>query len=508
MNYDYVCVGGGPAGLTIVYYLAKMGYSCLLIDQNASLGGCHRVNRVNGLFTEHGPRIYSTAYTNFINLLSDMRLDFHELFTPYKFSIANIGGKGIRNFSLREMGLLAVSFMKLMFDPTYGTTLSMEKYMNQHEFNDESRDYVDRLCRLTDGAGADRYTLFQFLQLINQQALYTIYQPQQPNDRNLFQLWEQRLLSTGRVKILSNTYVQQLITYNNRIRAIRVRSPQFPTGIEINGKNFILAIPPEPLVKLLSQSPETINAFGSMDQLDRWSQQNQYIQDIPIIFHWDHQFKLNDIHGFPTSDWNIAFINLSDYMDFHDPRSKIVMTVCITTTDVVSKVTGKTANQSNEQELINEVFRQLREPFPNLPKPTVVLLSPTVRKIKGRWIDMDTAYVRTNNNQILEPQSPVFSNLYSLGTHNGTSFYNFTSLESAVSSALSLTHKLVPESTHLYPFQKMWTMRDLLCYLTLLVIVGIIIYYLTSYTQVFQPLLTQWQQSSLRQSLRKLIPSG
>jgi phytoene dehydrogenase-like protein len=61
-EYDFICVGGGPSGLTLVYCLGKLGYKCLLIDEHDSVGGCHRVSRVNGLFTEHAPRIYSSSY--------------------------------------------------------------------------------------------------------------------------------------------------------------------------------------------------------------------------------------------------------------------------------------------------------------------------------------------------------------------------------------------------------------------------------------------------------------
>ena len=67
--YNYVIVGSGPSGLSLAWYLSKENKSVLLIDRETSIGGCHRVQRVNGLLTEHGPRVYSDVYLNFINLL-------------------------------------------------------------------------------------------------------------------------------------------------------------------------------------------------------------------------------------------------------------------------------------------------------------------------------------------------------------------------------------------------------------------------------------------------------
>ncbi len=55
--YDYAIVGAGPAGLTMALYLAKNNKHVILIDRELTIGGCHRVRRVDGMFSDHGPRI-------------------------------------------------------------------------------------------------------------------------------------------------------------------------------------------------------------------------------------------------------------------------------------------------------------------------------------------------------------------------------------------------------------------------------------------------------------------
>ena len=83
MSFDYTIVGGGPCGLTIALYLSKLGKNCCIIDKNKSLGGCHRVTRVDGKFTEHGPRVYSSAYVNVKEILKELDTSFSDIFTKY-----------------------------------------------------------------------------------------------------------------------------------------------------------------------------------------------------------------------------------------------------------------------------------------------------------------------------------------------------------------------------------------------------------------------------------------
>jgi hypothetical protein len=432
-----------------------------------------------------------------------MNLNFNQLFTPYKFSLASIGGKGISNFSFREL----LTFMKpfltaFFFDSNYGKTQSMQTFMTEHNFSAESMDYVDRLCRLTDGAGVDRYTVFEFIQLINQQALYTIYQPTEPNDTGLFASWVNKIRETGNVKILLNSKVKRLVNDNFGLISSLVlevhEGSQSVREIEIRGKNFVLAIPPKSMVEILNNSPSINHAFGNLSQISKWSRKTEYINDIGIMFHWDWSLDLPDIYGFTISDWGIAFIKLTDYMKFADSRSTTVLTTCITRMDSRSKRTGKTANQSSRQELLDEVYYQLLSAYPNLPRPTTELISPTVRRQGHEWVDMDTAYVRTPENQFLSSQSPIFSNLLTLGTHNGTSIYEFTSMESATTSALALLHKLHPQSQQRYPIQYMWTVSNIVNRVLCISLIVAVYYYIRWPTNVWNQLKIQVSSGASR----------
>ena len=464
MDLPICIIGGGPTGITLAYILGKLGKKCIIIDKNASLGGCHRVTRVNGLFSEHAPRVYSSSYLNTIMLLNKMNLNFTDLFTPYNFSIATIGGKSILNISISELSKLAFEFIKLLFSPDHGKTVSMHTFMTDNKFKDQTIDYIDRLCRLTDGAGADRYTLYEFLQLANQQSFYRLYQPRQPNDTGLFTLMGEKLVETRNVDILLNTSVEILNYDRSSNKILNIKTSR---GI-IYCSNVILAISPLDMYYILNKSVKTSYTFGN---LSKWVTKSSYINDIGIMFHWDTKLTLPKVWGFPKSPWGIAFIVLSDYMDFKDSRSKTVITSCVTYLDVISPYTNKTAQQTaNKDELIAEVFRQIKMSYPDydLVNATTSFMSPTVRRYNDRWNETDSAYVKTHNNSYLSPYGTI-NNLYNVGTQNGKSLYNFTSFESAITNAIAFVHDFIPSSKVEYSIKAPYSISSFICHTTLIV---------------------------------------
>jgi hypothetical protein len=411
--YDYIIVGAGPSGLTLAHLLSKNN-KILIIDRENSPGGCHRVIRQNGLFTEHGPRVYSSAYVNFNKILKDLGTDMSKEFVNYH-TVSDIGGIGITNFSLTEMLKIIGSFMIFLVFPSYGITTSMKEFTKN--FSKVSQDYIDSLCRLSDGAGADRYTLNQFLNIFNDQGLHTLYQPKEPMDIGIMKKWYEYLINTGNVTFITDKVVS-LEYESNKI-------------VSVNNKY---------------SAKRFVHDFANKSNYDKY---------ISITFHFSSKLDLPKVYGYPAGSLGLAFIVLSDYMNMVD-----IGTTNTVISTVITKIEGITG--MTQTELIAEALKQLRTIYPELPDPYKSLISP----------DVDTAFVLTNSTGYIHFTGTV-ENLYNLGTHNGYSKYHFTSMESAVSNAFQLA-KVLGESS--YKIECGLTLRDIFWYMIIIIIL-VLVYY-------------------------------
>ena len=466
-DYDYIIAGGGPCGLSCAWLLAKQGNKCLIVERENTIGGCHRVRRVDGYFCEHGPRIYANAYVNFIDLLNQMNINFYDLFVPYNFSIASISAGNARSFTLHEIASLArVWTWGTFVSKYYARNTTVLDFAQQYNFSEKAIQTLDRLCRLSDGAGVDRYTLYEFLELVNQNALYTIYQPNRPTDQGLFVEWKKALLETENVDFIMN---DSIITADDRSSFCITAKNKV---IKFN-KGCILATPPRALAK--------ININGNLLPIAKWERDNRYDVYVPMVFHYDHKIHLKTEHGSSEgSGWEIAFIVLSDYIKFDHPHSKTVISCCITNTNKISNATGKTANQSSKDEMIQETFRQLRQVYPQLCTPTKTVLSPGVfyNHPEKKWDTIDDAYIRPVDG--LQPYIDFkisdTEKIYTVGTHTGNHYYDFTSMEAAVSNSIELCRMLCKKKGNdvINPIKSMTTIDELVFVFTIVCIIWVL----------------------------------
>ena len=488
LSYDYVIIGGGPSGLALSYLLALRKKKCIIIEKEPFLGGCHRVYRLNGYFTEHSPRIYSSTYINTINMLKLMGKEFEDLFTPYNFSISNIGGNVLSHLSIKEIVFIIIEFGKFIANNSTGECISMLSFMNDNSFSDSAKDYIDRLCRLSDGSDSSKYSVNKFLQIINQQSVYKLYQPKQPTDIGLINIFEQACIQTGYVTILKSTTIEKLI-YNEESNLItEVVSNQ---NKKITGKYVVLAIPPKSLYSLLLSSnllgTNSKSIFKNVPDLKDWVSKSSYNTYIAITFHWKDEITLykdpsKKVWGFPKSEWGVAFIVLSDYMNSIENNYRTVISTCITIFDKDYK--GKIPQTViDETELKTLVFEQLKQSFPNLPDPSFSILSPTVTRYEdGTWVEADTGFIKTYNNSYIPFQTTI-NNLLNVGTQNGTSEYKFTSFESAICNAIHLSYYLEPSCNQLIKYERVLTLRD---YILRGIIIIIIIFVLLVVLKYFK----------------------
>lgn len=441
--YDLVIVGAGPSGLALAQCCSKLNLKILVIDREASIGGCHRVRRVyvpevnEYLFTEHGPRIINDSYVVFMSLLKEMNMSFDDIFTKYNFNITEIGKKTIfTTLSIYEQIILFIQYIYLLFNENYGNNISLITFLNENNFNTESIELINRTCILTDGGDASKFTLNEFLELFNQNATNTLYQPNKPNDIGLFKIWK-NYLEKQNVKFLLNTNISSINTNGNKIESLNINSTK------IYAKNFVFAIPPESLNDIIKS-----NNIPIQGNLEVFAKDTKYYDYISFTFHWDTILNLKNVYGFPLSDWGIAFIKLSDYSHFEELNSKTVISIALTRSEYKSKRLNKTANECTFEEIVQEIYLELKNVYgDSFIYPKIALLSPGVKYNNDlkKWISKDTAFINSSKTHYLDFKNEYIENMYNCGTQNGKSLYKFTSLESAVTNGVYLSKILYPE---------------------------------------------------------------
>lgn len=440
-KYDLIIIGAGPSGLALAQCISKLKKKILIVEKENVIGGCHRVRRVNGYFTEHGPRIYSSTYKVFDKLLKEMNVEFNELFKEYNFTITQIGGETIfTTLEWRELILFGIELFKLMINRNTGMDKSMEEFIKNNNFKKESIEIIDRVCKLTDGGGIEKYTLNQFLQLFNQQILHKLYQPNKPLDEGLFKIWKEYLEKNG-VEFYLETEIDEIKIENEKIENIKIKKNN--NNVIIKGEKYVFAIPPKNLNDIVKQ----YNIKNDWGNLEKFSKETEYIDYISVTFHWDKKLELNKVYGFPRTEWGLAYIVLSDYMEFNEEKSKTVISTAVTISDKKSKNNNKTANECNNEELLKEMLYQLRQSFPEIPDPSISIISPGVKynENEKKYKSIDTAFISNSKEGFLQYKNNIITNMYNLGTHNGNSYYKFTSLESAVSNSVKLSKILYKE---------------------------------------------------------------
>jgi hypothetical protein len=520
--YDLVIVGAGPAGLALAHTSSSLYRRILIIDKETEIGGCHRVKRnADGLFTEHGPRIYMSLYYNLFNLMNEMGLKVEDVFVPYKYSFLDVANhKILPHYTFYELMMFSLAYLMFVIDDDYGKDISLYEYLRGHRFSLKIIDMFDRMCRFTDGGNVYTYSLNKILKITDNVPLLKIYQPKAPLDIVLFSTWK-RFLSNRGVDFMLGFSITDYDIQNNNVETITLSNSE-----KIRCGKLVFAVPPVALINIIKYERELRNVFGNYNDIERWAEKTRYIDYISITYHFKEDLHLPIENGLTfDTDWGIVLINLSDYMDNIDnvdnagiidnmgdsrdsrdsrysyegseadeageagealyvaKRQPTVLSVAISICDKNSRTTYKKANESSADELIKEVHRQIKESvFPNLTEDYKAIINPNnyYDPVRNKWACKDNAYFNVYSEKYI-PFNSGINNLYNLGTHNGKSYISYTTIESAVSNAIYLAGELYPEVVSKYSIYRGITGKNII--MVIIIIVFVIIFYFLAYNR-------------------------
>jgi hypothetical protein len=401
-------------------------------------------------------------------ILNKIGLKFKNVFVKQHASLTNLIYElsvKYKVFNFREIWIITVEFFKVLLDPNYGKKISLNDFMKSNNFTENAFKYTDRFVRLSDGGDITKISLNSYLQLINEAIIYTPCQPRLPNDEGLFNVWKNYL---NYVDFKFNTAINKIEKNENGI--IKLTSVDNKTFLT---RRLIIAIPPTNLYKILQNSSEELR---TINDLAEYSEKTEYNEYISITFHWNFEIKeLKDINEslINDTDWGIIKIILSNYMKFKERNSKTVISCNASYLDRKSKFLNKTANECKDKnQVIYEIYRQLKEIYPTLPIPTLAFINNYYDNGNGKWKSGETAFIKTVNYNHLK-NDKLSDNIYILGTHNGNAKVHFTSIESAVSNAIALINKIYDKD---YPIKKAFTIKDLIMLIIVFIIIVIILF--------------------------------
>lgn len=391
---DFIIIGAGPAGLTLALILSRAGLKTTIIEKD-KIGGCHASYGSGTTFKEHGPRVYSSSYKTSKQILKEIGLNWDDIFKPYLFTISQIGTSNISHLGVWNVLKLAVGYILY-------PDMSVDEFTKN--WSSSNRDYLDRLCRLTDGAGADNFTMYKLGSLVNKEAFYELYQPRNPLNEILWEPFRNYLQQNG-VKFIDETVID--IQTSTTV----VVSTQNNTYY---GKNVIIATPPQSYIDLL---PTELRPPTS------WVYKTSYIDYHSVSFYWKDKIDIPKKWGFANTENGLIYVVLSDYFD--NERGTLISTA-------LTKVDFDKKTNNNQIETI--AFEQLQESLGPLPMYESANHGP----YKPAWIQAPKT----------DPiDSKIADNIYTVGTHTGQSDQAFTTMESAIQNAVHLGNQLTFNNT-------------------------------------------------------------
>lgn len=403
--------------------LSKKGYEIELHEADDRLGGCWRVDWLDGYYREHAPKVMTEKYYKTMKLLQSLGAETEEIYGG-RLSVLWMFGK----FFLKSMTTYDMTrFTTAMYTFSVKDKRTVEEWLQDGGISEEGCKAVRKLC-LALASSSKRVSAYCFFD-----ALYKGQNTKfvQVVKHDLWiQEWERLLNQRINVEIFKNSKLEKLEMENGEIVGAKT------SRINCDGDIFVCAMPVYALRKVLEKcDPSIQNNWMDYEKFKKYSIKATY-SGFGFQLHFSQPMKIPETWGEQHHmEWDMEVISLKSYADKVSEHSEItdVWSCVIIDTDAKSSVLGKSANEiEDSDEVVEEALRQMSLSLNTILWPTEATISKGVfynKKIK-MW-DMDQAAFNASPEGVMYAKGGI-KNLYSVGPHN---IYEIAALETALESA-------------------------------------------------------------------------
>lgn len=407
---NYCIIGGGPVGLSLAYVLSQNNKKVTLIERDDKLGGSWKSEWVDGLyFSENSPRvlILKPHMKKFFNQIGMKPKDFSYVYGNYIVMISKFATFFYKiGFNLNDLKIFVTD---LLFYKQHNHTV--KDWLDKRNFSKGGRRAMEifsiLMCDRPDKTNIQSFFSSFKMNGVNE----ALKQFKNPDKWHTLVL--KHLLDKGAV-VYHNTEVQHIKRVGNRITSIRCTNKNGEYTIACD--KLFLCTGSKNISNVLSYGDSLIrNNWISESWIKKWCKETYYI-GFGFSLHFDVDVKFPYTWcKFCKNDWTVIALPVSNWLEKTslDNNVKTVWSACIVDVDTKSSFTGKTANESNKEEVIEECLRQIRTTT-NIPDPYRITTNSKLRKINGKWVSGKIGF--TKNTYGYLPMKGKIDNLFALGS--------------------------------------------------------------------------------------------
>lgn len=387
-------IGGGVGGLTAAHELAERNYSVTVLEANRRFGGKARSMPAEGVGTlqgEHGFRFFPAFYRHTIDTMD--RIPSGEgtvtdsLTETSETLIAAIDGDNqyartskpesledwlqqiqpafAEDLPSRDVRFLLERLLYILTscDKRREEQLDTQSWWEFIDAENRSEEFRERLAYATQALVALRPQVgsARTVGTIYLQLLFGQLDPSRPAERILagptnevwINPWVSYLRSLG-VELRTESPVNRLSTDGNRITAARLED-----GSELSADEFVLAVPVEVAPSLIPDSLESSELSGIRNLDTAWMNGIQFYLREDIQLSAGHQV-------YADAPWALTSISQRQFWDRYDFEENApaeiegVLSVIASDWDTPGIVHGKPARRCTRQEIVEEIWEQLK----------------------------------------------------------------------------------------------------------------------------------------------------